>query len=130
MIVKDIGELNLHDSGWVSTMVRTTDEGDENIILELDYLVDYKDFQTVRKALTFVRCWEARFQINFRFSGSDSILSGVEKTKSDMIVEIERLWGTMTTVRTDRLRHFVIEAGLTGSRLEVVAEELRLSDLP
>jgi hypothetical protein len=128
MIIENIGDLNLHDSEWISTTVRTTDEGDENIVLELDYLLDYKEFETRRKALTFVRCWGATFKMNFRFSGPDSILSGEEKSDSTLIREIEKKWGAVNPVPIGRVRHFAIKAGLTGSQLEVVAEELHLTD--
>ena len=127
MLVKNIAALNLHDSTWISTLIRTTDQGDENIILELDYLLDYTEFETERWTLTFVRCWGARSQMNFRFSGPDSISLAEEHSDSDFIKDIEKTWAAINPVQVGRLRHFVITAGLTGSQLEVVAEELHLS---
>ncbi|MGD9560791.1 MAG: hypothetical protein AB7F88_00820 [Pyrinomonadaceae bacterium] len=128
MIVVNIASLNLHDSGVNSITVRTTDEGEENISLGLDYLTDYESFETVPKDLVFVRCWAAEIKANFRYSGPDLIFSAEELTDSHLIRQTREAFAKVNILPTSMLRHFIIVTGLTASRLEVVAEELRLVD--
>lgn len=126
MIIENIASLNLHDSELISAEIRTTDERDDNILLHLDYLLDYESFETKKKVLIFRRCWGARFDMHFRYSGSDRIYSAKETTESSFIDEIKNKYATVKLVPTSILRHFVIATGLSGSQLDVVAEELHL----
>lgn len=128
MIVEDIGLLNLHDSDLISITVRPTDEGDENISLRLDYLNDYQSFETAPKILVFGKCWDASLKMNFRYSGPDSILSAEELPDSDLIAKVRKRYEKMNLVPRTRLRHFVIKTNLTGSQIDIVAEELHLLD--
>ena len=130
MIIQDIASPNLHDSHLVSITVRTTDEGDENISLRLNYLNDYQSFETTPKLLVFDNCWGAVFNANFRAEGPDSILSAEEVAESDFITEILEKYARVNLKPNIRLRHFVIKTSLTGSRLEVVSEKARLMDVP
>src|SRR5882762_3786268 len=69
MIIEDIDALNLHDSELISTTVRTTDSGDENVVLRLNYLIDDDEsFEMKTKFLIFVRCWGAHYKMNFRYT--------------------------------------------------------------
>lgn len=129
MFIKDITSLNLHDSDLISIAVRTTDESDEDISLRLDYLTDYKSFETTPKILVFKKCWGARLNMNFRVEGPDSILSAEEMTDSDFVNEIRNTWGSIGVTPEARLRHFVLKTSSTGSQLDIVAEELRLLDV-
>lgn len=123
-----MASLNLHDSDLISVTVRTTDEGDENISLRLNYLNDYQSFETTPKILVFEKCWSASLKMNFRVEGPDAILSAEERNDTDLIKEVQRTWASIGTSPATRLRHFVIKTSSTGSQLDVVAERLRLSD--
>lgn len=129
MNIDDIASLNLHDSELISVLVMTTDEGDENISLRLNYLIDYESFESVPKALIFEGCWSSTLKMNFRVQRPDSILSAEEMIDSDFINEIRNRWSSIGFPQTTILRHFVITTSLSGSRLDIVAEKLRLCDM-
>jgi hypothetical protein len=124
MIVEDISLLNLHDSELTSIGVKTTDEGDENIRLQLDYIIDYTSFKTKKCVLTFVRCWGARLDVHFRYSGADRIYSSVETDNSIFIDEVKTKYASANMAPSNRLRHFTITTGLSGSQIDIIAEEL------
>ena len=128
MIVESISSLNLHDSELMSIIVQTTDEGDENISLHLDYVLDYGSFNTQKRVLTFVRCWGAKLDMHFRYSGSDRIYSSIETNSSRFIDDVRNRYATANIIPTSRLRHFVITTGLSGSQLDIIAEELSFSE--
>ena len=128
MIVENISSINLHDSELTSIGIQTTDEGDENISLQLDYILDYESFNSQKQVLTFIRCWAAKFDMHFRYSGPDRIHSSTETDSSRFIDEVRNKYATAKIVPSSRLRHFIITTGLTGSQFDIVAEELMLSE--
>jgi hypothetical protein len=129
MIIENIALLNLHDSDLLSTTVRTTDEGDENVSLRLDYISDYRTFETQPKILVFEKCWGVSLNFNFRVEGPDSIDSAEETAESEFIERILETHARMNLSPSTGLRHFVITTSSTGSRLDLVAESVRLIDV-
>lgn len=129
MTIENIAVLNLHDSDLISTSIRTTDEGDENVSLRLNYINDYQSCETRPTILVFEKCWGARFSFNFRVDGPDSIDSADETTESEFVKEIREKYERMNLSPKSRLRHFVIKTSSTGSRLDLVAESIRLIDV-
>lgn len=128
MNIENIDLLNLHDSDLISICIQTTVDGDENIVLHLNYLNDYESFLTAPKVLIFEKCWGAKCSLNFRVQGPDSIDSAIETVESIWIEEIRERYGRMAIIANGPLRHFVIRTSTTGSELSIVAERLRLSD--
>ena len=128
MIIEDISSLNLHDSELISVNVRTTDEGDENILLRLNYLIDYQSSESNHMVLVFEKCWSARLTMNFRVVGPDSIQTAEEIGDSDFINEIRGKWASISPMPSTRLRHYKVTTSLSGSELNIVAEQVRLID--
>jgi hypothetical protein len=128
MIVENISSLNLHDSELMSIMIQTTDQGDQNILLQLDYILDYESFDTQKRVLTFIRCWGAKLDMHFRYSGSDRIYESTETDDSQFIDEVRNKYAMANIIPTSRLRHFVITTGLSGSQVDIIAEELSIDE--
>lgn len=126
-------ELNLHDSDLIDfKVIRAAENETDRIELYLDYIMDYDTLERKRVRLVFNDCFQANLKLNFNICPPDSILTGDEIHKSNMLEEVKLKWGKISHAhigldkKIDSLKHYRIEMNTTGSVFDIIAREFFL----
>lgn len=123
MVINSIEDLNLHDSELIKLEI----DGEDRVILQINYIESYEAFNTSLKFLVFEECLKVIVDANFGVASPNSILLGKEIANSDLLQNEIKKWEKIHS-STKKLRHFFIETNTTNTKIDIIAEKVLFLD--
>jgi hypothetical protein len=124
-----ICDLNLHDSAIKEIVIHRAGDRIDTVAFRLEYIEDYKTAETTNRILEFSGCFSFRADLNFGYAPPDSILEATVVSQSELVQKVEKSFGRMTgKPQSLDLKHYRIETSTTGSVIDIVARDFKLTD--
>jgi len=123
-----IYDLNLHDSVIKEIVIHRAGDQIDTVTFHLDYIEDYKTSETTNRILEFSECFAFYADLNFGYAPPDAILDAKVVSRSELIQKIENSFEKMTCKpQSLGLKHYHIETSTTGSVIDIVARNVKLT---
>jgi len=117
----DFEALNWHDSTLRSLTWKCSDEGEDSIIIELSYIIDYEGApKRERRAIRFLDCRKLMVDTNLGLMAPESLLDGnVDRGRA---YESFRSSCEKIGLPVDGFSSFNLITNTSGSKIEIVAK--------